>query len=170
MERLANILSSIYDTFGPGMIVPILIIGGAGVLGQWSLYLKCKLPGVSCVVPVWNVIVFLKIMGRPPWQSLIVMLPPPIIASLLLWDPYHISSLIIAGVLTAVFVYFMVVLYIELCNCFGQYKTYQYVLCLLLNGLYVLHLALSTEIDYKGPVHGDRDSHVEHPEHGQLAS
>ena len=154
MDRIVELLSGIYGTFGPGMFFPIAILGAAAVLGQWTLYQKCGLPGVASVVPVWNVLVFLKIMGRPAWQGWLLMAPPPIILALLIWNPFPLMvDLIIAGVIGVAFIYFMVVLYIELCNCFGKYKMVHYIMCIMLNGLYVLHLGLSNEEEYKGPVH-----------------
>src|SRR6056300_1191879 len=62
------------------MFIVVALLAAFGILGQWVLYYKCDLPGVASIVPVWNVIVFLKIMGRPTWQAILFMIPPPIIA------------------------------------------------------------------------------------------
>jgi len=60
------------------VLIILALLAAFGILGQVVLYYKCGLPGVASIVPFWNVVVFLKIMGRPAWQSIIVILPPPI--------------------------------------------------------------------------------------------
>jgi len=76
MDILIDLFDRFYDTYGYGIFIMIGLVGAAGILGQWSLYVKCGQPGVACIVPFWNVVVFLKIVGRPAWQSVFVVLPP----------------------------------------------------------------------------------------------
>jgi len=141
------------DKFGPGILVPLGCFAFVSILAQWSLYDKCGLPGIDCIIPVKNVITFLKIMGRPASHSLYVIAPPPfILASLLIFENPALQF----GVAALFFIpwaYFMIKVYIELCQCFGHYKTTDYIFCVLLNGFYVLHLGLSYNEKYKGPVY-----------------
>jgi len=81
-------------------------------------------------VPVWNVIVFLRIVGRPAVQGFLFLIP-------------------IYGQL-----YFMPKVWIEVCQSFGKRSTLDYVLVILLNGLYILNIGLDYETRYLGPVHG----------------
>lgn len=152
MEALYEILPQL-RFFGLGVLIPIGCLAAVGILAQWSLYDKCGLPGIDCLIPVKNVITFLKIMGRPASHSLMVMLPPPlIIASLLLFQ----NDLLQFGLAVAFFIpwaLFMTKVYIELCQSFGHYKTTDYVLCVVFNGFYVLHLGLSYSEKYKGPAY-----------------
>ncbi|GAB5539799.1 MAG: hypothetical protein Salg2KO_19020 [Salibacteraceae bacterium] len=150
MEAILDILSK----FGPGALVPIGAFAFVGILAQWSLYDKCGLPGIDCIIPVKNVITFLKIMGRPAKHSLMVMIPPPlIIASLIVFDNPALQYGV-AAVFFIPWAYFMTKVYIELCQCFGHYRLLDYVLCVAFNGFYVLHLGLSYNEKYKGPVYG----------------
>ena len=129
MDTLSNYFEMLHETLGPGTLIVICIIVFIGIVGQWALYSKCDLPGIACIVPFWNVVVFLKIMGRP-WYHMFFFLIPL----------YNI--------------YFVFKVYIELCQSFGKTSTTDYILVVLLNGLYVLNLALSYDTKYVGPVYG----------------
>ena len=140
MNSIVTYFSELFEAIGAGGFVVIGIFVFIGVVAQFALYAKCNLPGIACIVPVWNVIVFLKIMGRP-WHHMFYLLIPI----------YNI--------------YFIVKLYIELANCFGRTKTIDYVLIIVLNGLYVFNLGLSYEAEYKGPVYQPVDrSHGKEPQ------
>lgn len=139
--------------FGPGILIPVVCFAFVGILAQWSLYDKCGQPGIACIVPIWNVIAFLKITGRPAWHSIFVILPPPIIlAAMLIGNP--IAQYALMGIAGAFWMAFMVKVYIELCQSFGHYKTMDYLLVTAFNGFYVLHLGLSYKEKYRGPVYG----------------
>jgi hypothetical protein len=147
-----EILIELFEKFGPGALVPIAGFTLVGVLAQWSLYDKCGLPGIDCVIPVKNVISFLKIVGRPANHSLMVIIPPPLIAVALLFIDNSALQFAIAGLLFVPWAYFVMKVYIELCQSFGHYKMSDYIMCIALNGFYVLHLGLSYSEKYKGPV------------------
>lgn len=119
-----------YNEFGAGIFIIFGLIAFVGVVAQLMLYSKCKQPAWACLVPIYNGVVFMRILGRPGWHILLPLIP-------------------IANI------YFVSKMFIELCQCFGQFKTYQYVLCILFNGLYVLNLGFS-EADYMGPVYGKK--------------
>ena len=81
MEKIIGFHESVLE-LGSGSPVVYLLLGFialVAITGQWMLYYKCDLPGLACIVPIWNVTTFLKIMGRPAWQVFIVIIPPPII-------------------------------------------------------------------------------------------
>lgn len=152
MESILDVLPML-DRFGPGVLVPLACFAFVGILAQWSLYDKCGLPGIDCVIPVKNVITFLKIMGRPASHSAFVIVPPPLIVLALLLIDNTALKFIVATVLFIPWAYFMIKVYIELCQCFGHYKLTDYLLVILFNGFYVLHLGLSYAEKYKGPVY-----------------
>lgn len=145
------------NRFEPIFLLPIAGFGFVGILAQWSLYDKCGLPGMDCIIPVKNVITFLKIMGRPAFHGAYVMIPPPlIIAAFFL--PNQTIGLILAAVIFVAWAYFMTKVYIELCQCFGHYKMTDYIMVVVFNGFYVLHLGLSYSEKYKGPVYQNKSS------------
>lgn len=141
----------------PPILIPLIILGIVGIAGQWSLYAKCDLNGVACIVPVWNVLEFMKIMGRPAAHGIIVMLPPPLVLYLIFVGPLgQTANIALAALFALVWLIFMAKIYIELCQSFGITSTKSYVLCILLNGFYVLYLGISENTEYQGPVFGKK--------------
>jgi hypothetical protein len=165
MEAIIEVASK----FGIGVLVPLACLAFVGILAQWSLYDKCGLPGIDCVIPVKNVITFLKIMGRPASHSLFVILPPPLIALALLFLENPALQYGAAALLFIPWAYFMIKVYIELCQSFGHYKLLDYALCVTFNGFYVLHLGLSYNEKYKGPVYNQKSDKEASTVEGQLA-
>lgn len=150
MEQLLGIHEYLMGNYGPGIYFPIGFLILIGIAGQWMLYYKCDLPGVACIVPVWNVTTFLKIMGRPSWQSLIVMIPPLLVAWGLVFAENTMVGYSVAGVAFVGWAIYMARVYYELCICFNRTKKRDYLLCLALNGFYVLWLGLSDGTEYHG--------------------
>ncbi len=172
---MESIINSFIETFpflasfGPGVLIPLACFALVGILAQWSLYDKCGLPGIDCVIPVKNVISFLKIVGRPASHSLLVIIPPPVIILSLVFINDSIMAYAIAGVIGGVWALFMMKVYIELCQSFGHYKMLDYALVILFNGFYVLHLGLSYSEKYKGPVYNVQKKEKSDQLKGQLA-
>lgn len=135
-------------------LIIIALLIAFGILGQWVLYYKCDLPGIACLVPVWNIMVFLRIMGRPSWQSIFLMVPPPVIAYLVYTGDTSMMANIILVLMLVTFVGFALLVYVELCKCFGKNNIVSYILCITLNGLYVMYLGMSGETEYQGPLYG----------------
>lgn len=132
-EFFTGIYTSAHNLMGDGLFIAILVFAFIAVVAQWRLYEKANQPGYACLVPVWNVIIFLRIIGRP-WQHIFYLLIP-------------------------VFnIFFLAKLYIELCNSFGKTSILDYVLVILFNGFYILNLGLSYEERYYGPVYEGSDS------------
>lgn len=172
MESIINSLIETFPflaSFGPSVLIPLSCFALVGILAQWSLYDKCGLPGIDCIIPVKNVISFLKIVGRPASHSLLVIIPPPVIILSLVFINDSIMAYAIAGVIGGVWALFMMKVYIELCQSFGHYKMLDYALVILFNGFYVLHLGLSYSEKYKGPVYNVQKKEKSNQLKGQLA-
>jgi len=45
------------------------------VASLWKIYDKAGEPGWAAIIPIYNVIVLLKIVGRPVWWLLLLMIP-----------------------------------------------------------------------------------------------
>ena len=56
------------------MLVPLAILV-AFLAGAWKTFVKMGLPGWAAIVPIYNVVVLLKIVGRPIWWLLLLMIP-----------------------------------------------------------------------------------------------
>ena len=42
---------------------------------MWKIFTKAGEPGWACIVPIYNVIVMLKIAGKPGWWILLMFIP-----------------------------------------------------------------------------------------------
>jgi signal peptidase I len=130
IQFFQDLFSSAYATVGDGVFVIAIIFGFIGVVAQWRLYEKANQPGIASIVPIWNFIVFLRIVGRPAKHIFLFLIP-------------------VYGQL-----YMIPKVYIELCNSFGKTSMIDYILVILFNGFYILNLGLSYESSYHGPVYG----------------
>lgn len=97
---------------------------------NWRLFLKCDQPGWAAFVPGYNVVVAMRIIGRPESHALLFLIP--------------------------VFnVYFALRTMIELAQSFGKRTSLDYLLVVLFNVFYMLNLSLAYQEEYEGPVYGD---------------
>lgn len=140
METVINFFQGIfldlYGTFGNSLFLLTGVFGFIAIVAQWKLYEKANQPGVACIVPIWNFIVFLRIVGRPASHMLLFFIP-------------------IYGQL-----YLVPKVYIELCNSFGKTSIVDYVLIIVFNAFYILNLGLTYETEYIGPAYGKSMSEI----------
>ena len=127
---IQDIFMGLYGTLGDGLFLLVGILAFFGIVAQWKLYVKAGQPGIASIVPIWNFIVFLRIIGRPASHIFLFFIP-------------------IYGQL-----YMIPKVYIELCNSFGKHSIVDYVLVIVFNMFYILNLGLSYEIEYEGPAYG----------------
>ena len=76
MDDLKRFHDYFYYTLelGDAFYYAVGFIAAIAILAQWRLYEKCRQPGLAAFVPIWNVIVFMRIVGRPDrdaWKMLI---------------------------------------------------------------------------------------------------
>jgi hypothetical protein len=57
------------------MFIPLLIIWVITVIGQWKVYEKAGKPGWACIIPIYNLIVMLEIIGKPIWWIFLFLVP-----------------------------------------------------------------------------------------------
>jgi len=57
------------------MLIPIFIISIIVIVGQWKVYTKAGKPGWACIVPIYNLIVMLEIVGKPIWWIFLFLIP-----------------------------------------------------------------------------------------------
>jgi len=130
LQSIQEFFMGLYAIYGDGLLLLAGVLAFIGVVAQWKLYAKANQPGVASIVPIWNFIVFLRIVGRPASHMFLFFIP-------------------IYGQL-----YLIPKVYIELCNSFGKTSIVDYVLVILFNAFYILNLGLSYETEYLGPAHG----------------
>jgi len=57
------------------MLIPIIIIWVIVIAGQWKVYAKAGKPGWACIIPIYNLIVMLEIVGKPIWWIFLFLIP-----------------------------------------------------------------------------------------------
>ena len=61
--------------FSPGIIAFWSIIVVIEVIGLWKIFTKAGKPGWASIIPIYNVIVLLEIIGKPLWWFLLLLIP-----------------------------------------------------------------------------------------------
>src|SRR5882757_5015133 len=66
-----------------GLLIALLII-----VAMWKVFTKAGQPGWACIIPIYNLYIWCKIVGRPWWWILLLLIPLVnfIIAIILLID------------------------------------------------------------------------------------
>jgi signal peptidase I len=133
MNSLSIFQSLVNEYAGYTFLVGFLLVIGS--LGAARLFAKANQPWVAAFIPVWNVAIVLKMVGRPVSHLAFFLVPF-----------YN--------------VYFFFRLCVERAQSFGKYSILDYVLVSVFNVFYVLNLALAYNEEYEGPVYGvDRAHH-----------
>jgi hypothetical protein len=57
------------------MLIPIIIVSVITIIGQWKVYTKAGKPGWACIIPIYNLIVMLEIVGKPIWWIILFLIP-----------------------------------------------------------------------------------------------
>ena len=160
----------------PGIWVALVILTFIGLVSQMSLYNKAGQPAISALVPVWNVMVFCKVVGRPVKHSLFLILPGVVIMVIFAayygefdshfptYDPVSGEQipghgtigdlavpLSIIGASLIPIIAFMVLMFIEVCDSFGKHSTTDKILCIVFNGFYVLFALGVSQAVYEAP-------------------
>ena len=55
--------------------IPILIVTVITLAGQWKVFEKAGKPGWACIIPIYNIIVLLEIVGKPIWWIFLFLIP-----------------------------------------------------------------------------------------------
>lgn len=57
------------------LLIPIIIIWVIMVIAHWKIYEKAGKPGWAAIVPIYNIIVLLEIVGKPIWWIFLFLIP-----------------------------------------------------------------------------------------------
>ncbi|RYZ41584.1 MAG: signal peptidase I [Myxococcaceae bacterium] len=62
---------------GPSIVVTLFYLAfiGAMVAGMWKTFAKAGEPGWAAIVPIYNIYVMTKIVGRPAWWIVLALIP-----------------------------------------------------------------------------------------------
>ena len=53
----------------------LLIIAVIQVAAFWKIFAKAEQPGLACIIPIYNLIVFFRIVGKPVWWIVLFFIP-----------------------------------------------------------------------------------------------
>ncbi|MBI5010319.1 MAG: hypothetical protein HZB98_11885 [Bacteroidia bacterium] len=45
------------------------------IVSVWKIFTKAGKPGWACIIPIYNIIVLLEIVGKPWWWLLLMLIP-----------------------------------------------------------------------------------------------
>jgi hypothetical protein len=60
---------------GIGFFIIWLIVAGIMVAALWKIFAKAGKPGWAAIIPIYNIIVLLEIIGKPVWWLLMFCIP-----------------------------------------------------------------------------------------------
>jgi hypothetical protein len=63
-----------FALFGTYMVAYLAIIILV-LIAQWQIFQKANQPGWACIIPIYNIIVLLRIVGKPWWWLLLMFIP-----------------------------------------------------------------------------------------------
>lgn len=106
-----------------GIIYLALIV--AVIAGMWKMFTKAGQPGWACIVPIYNMYIWCKIVGRPGWWVILMFIP--------------IVSII-----------FAIILCVDLAKAFG--KGIGFAIGIILLGFIFIPILGFGDAQYQGPV------------------
>ena len=109
---------------GIGMMLFYLAIAAFLVICFWKVFTKAGKPGWAAIVPIYNLIVLMEIIGKPAWWVILMLIP-------------------------CVNIVIMFIVYIELAKSFGQSTGFGIGLALL--GIVFLPILAFGSSTYIGP-------------------
>jgi hypothetical protein len=68
-------LSPLAGLFSGGFMIALLAFVVVVVVGCWKMFEKAGEPGWAAIIPIFNIIVLLKIAGRPVWWVVLYFIP-----------------------------------------------------------------------------------------------
>ena len=92
-------------------------------LATWKLYIKAGRQGWEAIIPVYNAIILMKIINRPKWWVILLLIP---IVNLLMFP----------------------IVWVETCRSFGHYKRHDTILAIATLGLYLIYINYFTDAKY----------------------
>lgn len=72
------------DLFSTNMLVFGVIVAIVYIAAQWRIFEKAGKPGWAAIIPIYNFIVLLEIVGKP-WYWILLMLIPGVNFVLAIW-------------------------------------------------------------------------------------
>ncbi len=65
----------VFGALGVGYIIFMLLIAVFYIICYWKVFEKAGQPGWAAIVPIYNIIVMLQIVGKPVWWIILMFIP-----------------------------------------------------------------------------------------------
>ena len=72
---VVSVEQTISPMFGVVLMVIILVVALVCLTANWKIFTKAGKPGWAAIVPIYNIVVFLQIIGRPGWWVVLFFVP-----------------------------------------------------------------------------------------------
>ncbi len=179
---MINYLASL----SPGWLIMIAVCGFIGLISQIALYGKAGKSGLSALVPVWNVIVFVELVGRPRKHALWILAPGTVflVVVAIFWKEFNglfpvweqigdfdghwihgpstwAHMAIPLAILGAAFIpmaIFIGKIFTEICDSFGKHERRDKILCIVFNAAYLLFVIGISDIVFEGPWYAKKNN------------
>lgn len=79
-----DITTSTY-TMSPAITFGSYGWGILSIVGMWKVFEKAGKPGWAAIIPIYNIIVMLQIIGESPWAVLLLLIPVVNIIFAIIW-------------------------------------------------------------------------------------
>ena len=75
MELLAQTYSSPSSGMSGALVFFYFVFGVVYIAAYWTIFRKAGEPGWAAIIPIYNIIILLKVVGRPWWWVLLLLIP-----------------------------------------------------------------------------------------------
>lgn len=58
-----------------GFSIILLLLSVVVLAGMWKVFTKAGQPGWAAIIPIYNIVVLLQIVGRPVWWIILLFIP-----------------------------------------------------------------------------------------------
>ena len=125
METLTYYWNIVYPFLNknPHILLLVIFLTVISSTALCFFYFKSNQPAFHALIPGWNLIVFLRIVGRPWWHVIFFLIP--------------VFNL-----------FFGIVLIVDLNKSYGKFGFFPNFIAVLFNGLYLIYLGFSGEKYY----------------------
>lgn len=74
-ERTVEMQERFYAFFFGPFLIFWLAVAIVAIVAHWKIYTKAGQPGWAAIIPIYNIYVMLKIVGKPWWWLLLMFIP-----------------------------------------------------------------------------------------------
>lgn len=73
--QFLNILEPVSNILVPAILVVSLILMVIILAATWEIFIKAGQPGWASIIPIYNMVVMLKVVKKPTWWVILIFVP-----------------------------------------------------------------------------------------------